>query len=204
MLCVFFTDQETYSRFAMFPLERIPRPFMRALEECATNFAKFQIDVIERNIRLYQHERYNEFRRHFEFVQEKLFEEYVRRYKLSPIPLDETVVRMPYRRNENRLLALPKVLEQRDHKQGSHDDQLKRSSLGHKDLVRVVADELAAFPHRQMLSKVSTVPKVELLPQDFEIRCGKPIHTITSSQFCHGMLIRVRNELMNTMDRKKY
>lgn len=176
---------------------------MRTLEECANQFADFQIAVIERNIRLYQHQRYDEFKRHFEFVQEKLFDEYVQRYRVESIPLNQTVVRMPNRRQENGFRNSNNVLEQRERKQGSHDDQLKRSSLCIRDLVKVVAEEVAAFPQSR-LSKEGTVPRVELLPQDFEIRSGKPIHTITSSQFVHGMLIRVRNELMNTLDHKQY
>lgn len=204
-MCFFAVAENQYSRSAMLSYEQIPRTFMLSVLECAEKFAGLQTEVIERNIRLFRHERYAEYRRHFELVQEKLFEQYVRRYGIEPIELSETVVRMPYKRVEQRRsFAAPTVVEQREHKQGSHEDQQRRCGLEKRQLVRVVWEELAEFPRHRLHNEVSDVPKVDIECRDVQVRCGKPIHTITSSQFCHGTVIRLRNEVMNTVKHTDY
>ena len=41
---------------------------------------------------------------------------------------------------------------------------------------------------------------IEVDDECFNITCGKPIKTVLSSQYCHGTLMRLRNELIETAE----
>ncbi len=84
----------------MFPFALISRAFLRNLIQCAEKFAKIQMHIIERNIRLFPRTHDPELKKQFEYIQEKVVERYIKSYEVKPIPLTDTVVRVPYRRNE--------------------------------------------------------------------------------------------------------
>lgn len=80
----------------MFPLALCNRIFLRDITKCADHFAKLQMSVIERNIRIYEkHPIDPNLRKHCDFLQEKFVQYYIKKYNLRPITIAENIVKLP-------------------------------------------------------------------------------------------------------------
>lgn len=200
----YFTDLqqitlEEHLKYAMFPYEHISRAFPCKVLECAKQFAAYQVQVIERNLMLFPH-RQNEqaVRRPCAFVQGKLWENYVKIYKLAPISHEDNIVPMPQRTFVVRKSSV-NVMEKRERKRGSHADEIKRRSMDQKEIVDRIFEELNSVGIPSGAKKSSVMPDITIQIQDFKVNLGKQINIVVSSQFCHGTYIRMRNELMSAV-----
>lgn len=91
LLSIIFAASEQ-SEVVMFPLDEIPKDFLEQQIKCAEMFKNYQIEVIERNIYLYQTENNQASFKRMKKLSYVVTTEYMRRYRLQAIPNDRKIV----------------------------------------------------------------------------------------------------------------
>ncbi|XP_065200465.1 cap-specific mRNA (nucleoside-2'-O-)-methyltransferase 2-like [Planococcus citri] len=197
-------DLETYQKYSMFPYGTCNKLFYREISKCASYFAKMQMNVIERNIRIYETDPNDpNLRKHCDFLQEKFVQHYIKKYKLRPIKLEDNIVKLPkFKYQIDR--KPPQVIESRDRKQGSHAERVQRSSLVVNDLLRKITEELNDDLCNNLPGHIQLPRAPEIPISAFSIKYGKPIEVVRSSQFCHGRFMRIRNEMIKVYGYRKF
>ncbi|XP_065224670.1 cap-specific mRNA (nucleoside-2'-O-)-methyltransferase 2-like [Planococcus citri] len=189
-------DFQTYQHYSMFPLVTCNLFFYRQIIGCASHFASMQMDVIERNIRIYESNPQDpNLQKHCDFLQEKFVQYYMKKYKLRPIKLEDNIVNLPKLKHQVDRKP-PQVIESKYRVQGSHAERIQRSALEAKDLLEKIDEELNDDFCKNLKTQIELPRGYEIPVEEYKLIVGKPIEVVQSSQFCHGRFMRIRNELI--------
>lgn len=176
---------------AMIPRQFIPDSFIQQVYRCAEKFKNLQVAVIERNIAVFEG-----IDQPFEFswkLRDMVTEYYIEHCRLTKLKDDEYIV------GKDKLMETVALNVGPKNEEGSFNDRCKKRKLDPSEQLTVLRDEITnleiQWPFEDEDIKWLTFP--QKLLKKFSIQIGKPVHTVESSKFCLGPLLRIHNQALN-------
>ncbi|KAL0276090.1 UNVERIFIED_CONTAM: hypothetical protein PYX00_003748 [Menopon gallinae] len=183
---------------AMFPLEEIPKDFMEQQIKCAEMFKNYQTEVIERNIYVYKSENNQASLKRMKKLSYVVANEYLRRYRLQPIPEDRQIVG----ENVLRMVEMPNM----DAKEnvGSFNDFLEKQKIRGYERLKLMAEDLKRIQIRWTYDTDIKWLEFKNYSNNFKIVFGKPVTSVHCSKFCLGKVLTMRNDIADLAKELSY
>ncbi|KAK6631820.1 hypothetical protein RUM43_013886 [Polyplax serrata] len=177
---------------ALFRLCDIPKDFREQLYDCANKFKNYQVEVIERNIYLFESINNQQSINRTKRLRFASAEEYLKRYNLRPLnsKADEIV-------GEDKLKKAEIPNLDKRWEEGSFNEKIEREKMPPhwkiRNFYQNVKKMAITWEYNEDINWLEFPPHGNM----FKVVVGKSVTSVHSSKFCSGRLLKIRNALRN-------
>lgn len=187
---------ELYANRAMFPLESIPRDFLRQVEECAYYFCSLQCQVIDNNLQAYEMRKHTTNNMDLKKIRSAVALAFLNLYNLRPLVYEQEILKGLLHQDDQKINTNPR------YHRGSYSERELYAKMSLKEkakhLTMFLKTDVMSNPAIFISEQVRWMRMSE--EENDRIRLaftrGKPLQTIQSSKFIFIPIFKLYRQIL--------